>query len=116
MDETCVVSGIFRKNGTSCRGYYKCTYLSKFYKTDYTCSSNTIFNPTTLLCDKTAKCIDDICDDPNVQNEEKIPDPNSVDGKSGSYITCLDKVPIVSPCKIGSFNEECGECVPGGTC
>ncbi|CAH0558228.1 unnamed protein product [Brassicogethes aeneus] len=114
----CQVPGTFRYPDATCRKYYKCVaYRGKILKSNYSCPTGKPFNPTRLICDQSATCIEKLCDDPEIDATtiENIADPNAVG--CSTYIECFDKIGTVNFCPAGSvFVEEGSQCVAGAAC
>ncbi|RZC42166.1 uncharacterized protein BDFB_007789 [Asbolus verrucosus] len=101
---SCVTTGRFRYKDPTCRSYYMCVqYSGSYVKSDYTCPSNMIFNPTTQVCSSSGVCIDNICDTlPLVPLFPKIPDPNGPDCRT--YVQCMgiiNRYPVIGVCPDG---------------
>ncbi|XP_063917045.1 uncharacterized protein LOC135132775 [Zophobas morio] len=119
----CTSAGRFRYKDSACRSYYLCVlYNGGYVKSDYTCPSTMIFDPTSQTCSTTAVCIDNICDSvPLVPLFPKLPDPNGPD--CHTYIQCMgiiDRYPVVGTCPDGllfdnNFNPE-PDCWIQGNC
>ncbi|KAJ3631696.1 hypothetical protein MTP99_012810 [Tenebrio molitor] len=111
QDYNCTTTGRFRYQDPTCRNYYLCMpYNGAFVKSNYSCPSTMIFNPTTQTCSSTADavCIDNICDNlPLVPLFPKIPDPNGPDCRT--YIQCmgvLNRYPVIGTCPSGLLFDQ----------
>nr|XP_008192391.2 PREDICTED: uncharacterized protein LOC103312677 [Tribolium castaneum] len=109
QDYNCTTAGRFRYRDPTCRSYYLCVlYNGAYVKSDYTCPSTMVFDPTSQACSGTAVCIDNICStQPLIPLFPKLPDPNGPDCRT--YIQCMglvDKYPVIGTCPSGLLFDQ----------
>lgn len=119
----CTYAGRFPYYNTGCKSYYICAWSgSTLVRSNYTCPTVTLFNPTTQKCATTYTCTDNICNRTGVTENQMFYNPNG--SGCNTFIKCvfdsLNAVPLpqVGQCASGSIFDPslCNNGVTAGSC